>query len=61
MRFAIVTIGPDGTTAVVGPYSSEYRARMDADLLEARDPGLSADIYEMEPPNLVRQAGKEQR
>lgn len=47
---AIVTIGPDGTLAVAGPYTSEALAGRHADKLLAASPGLNVLVQPMQAP-----------
>lgn len=46
---AIVTIGPDGTLAVAGPYGSDKLADDHADRLRKAFPGLNAEVHQMTP------------
>jgi hypothetical protein len=47
---AIITIGPDGTLGVSGPYGSGELAGKHARRLMAAFPGLNAEPQEMTPP-----------
>ncbi len=37
MKYAIIVIDADGATYILGPYSSESRARRDADAIHSED------------------------
>jgi hypothetical protein len=46
----VVTIGDDGTIAVIGPFRTRNRAQVHADYLERENEGLGATPYEVEKP-----------
>jgi hypothetical protein len=54
-KYAVVVIGADGATDIIGPYTSEGRARRDADRIATYPEGVAADVYLLDPP---RNAGE---
>lgn len=58
---AVVSIAPDGTLSVAGPYKSEKLAERHAKKLRDTNPGLNAEVHQMERPTELawelRQAG----
>ena len=48
-KFAIVITAEDGTVAVAGPVSDEYRATLAANEIETTESGRFASVCEMEP------------
>jgi hypothetical protein len=48
--FAVVVIGADGATDLIGPFRSEPRASAVAASIANFDEGISADVYLMDSP-----------
>ena len=53
-NLAIMVIGADGSTDLIGPYTSEARATRDADAIRDEAEGVSADVYLMDQPRYAR-------
>lgn len=52
-NYAVMVIGADGATDLIGPYTSETRATRDADRIRNEDEGVSADVYLMDQPRFA--------
>jgi hypothetical protein len=46
----IVTIGPDGTLSLAGPYTSDKLANRHAKKLREANPGLNVEVHSMQAP-----------
>ena len=53
--YAVVVIGADGATDIIGPCSSESRARKIAESIANEDEGVAADVYMMDSPRNYRE------
>jgi hypothetical protein len=49
-QYAVVVIGADGATDIIGPFRSEDRARAAAERIDNPDEGVAADTYLMDSP-----------
>lgn len=55
MKYAIMVIGADGRTDIIGPYTSERKATRDADSIRDEEESVSADVYLMDAPAYAKE------
>jgi hypothetical protein len=54
-KYVVVVIAADGATDILGPYTSEKRARHNADAIANDAESVAADVYLLDPPRNYRE------